>query len=407
MRSKTFLAVAAFATASITALALAGCTTTGGASPSGGTGGASGPIKIGAVMPLTGPLAALGAGDKEAAEQTVADINKAGGIKGQKIELKIVDDKTDPTESVKQFNQMASDSSYSAMLASSMTSAAAAVSSSIKQYKVPTIALSPVDQYVDGSNSYAFTSPGSTKIYAQALVDYWKKQGVKTVAVAYTGTDLYGQTGEKSTKSLAEAAGMKIVLDEAYDPAATDFTPLITKVVAAKPDAFVQWGSGPAPVIITKQIAGKGVNFYVTGSQASNLWLTPSGAAAEGVIGATTAALDPDSIPDGPYKDLVMAVASPWRAQNKNVNPPEFAYGGATAIELIKAAIEKAGSTDRDKIRDALETLDLLTPNGHYHYSKTDHMGLDASAIGIMVVKNDVWTATDYQVEKFKTDVPK
>lgn len=405
MRSKTLLAVTAFATASITALALAGCTTsTGGASPSSGT---SGPIKIGAVMPLTGPLAALGAGDKEAAEQTVADINKAGGIKGQKIELTVVDDKTNPTESVKQFNQMASDSSYSAMLASSMTSAALAVSSSITQYKIPTIALSPVDQYVDGSNSYAFTSPGSTKIYAAALVNYWKSINVKTVAVAYTGTDLYGQTGEKSTKSLAEAAGMKIVLDEAYDPAATDFTPLITKVVAAKPDAFVQWGSGPAPVIITKQIAGKGVPFFVTGSQASNLWLQPSGAAAEGVIGATTAALDPDAIPAGPYKDLVMAVATPWRAQNKNVNPPEFAYGGATAIELLKNAIEKAGSTNRDKIRDALETTDLLTPNGHYHYSKTDHMGLDASAIGIMVVKDGVWKATDYQVSAFKTNVPK
>ncbi|WP_417564671.1 ABC transporter substrate-binding protein [Microbacterium sp.] len=404
MKSKSLLAAAAIAVASVTALALTGCSGGGSESP---TGSAGGPIKIGAVMPLTGPLAALGTGDKEAAEQTVADINKAGGINGRQVELTVADDKTDPTESVKQFNQMASDNSYSAMLASSMTSAALAVSSSIEQYKIPTIALSPVDQYVDGSNPYAFTSPGSTKIYAAALVDYWKSIGVKTVAVAYTGTDLYGQTGEKSTKSLAEAAGMKIVLDESYDPAATDFTPLITKVVAAKPDAFVQWGSGPAPVIITKQIAGKGVHFYVTGSQASNLWLEPSGAAAEGVIGATTAALDPDAIPAGPYKDLVMAVATPWRAQNNNVNPPEFAYGGATAIELLKNAIEKAGSTDRGKIRDALEATDLLTPNGHYHYSKTDHMGLDASAIGIMVVKDGVWKATDYQVNRFKTDVPK
>jgi branched-chain amino acid transport system substrate-binding protein len=404
MKSKSLLASAALATAAVTALALAGCSGGGGESP---TGQAGGTIKIGAVMPLTGPLAALGAGDKEAAEQAVDDINAAGGINGQKVELTIADDKTDPTESVKQFNQMASDNSYSAMLASSMTSAAAAVSSSILQYKVPTIALSPVDQYVDGSNAYAFTSPGSTKIYAQALVDYWKANDVKTVAVAYTGTDLYGQTGETSTKTLAEAAGMQIVLDEAYDPAATDFTPLITKVVNAKPDAFVQWGSGPAPVIITKQIAGKGVPFYVTGSQASNLWLEPSGDAAEGVIGATTAALDPDSLPDGDYKDLVMAVAGPWRDANDGVNPPEFAYGGATAIELLKNAIEKAGSTDRDKIRDALEQTDLLTPNGRYKYTKTDHMGLDASAIGIMVVKDGVWKATDWQTDKFKTDAPK
>ncbi len=402
MKSRILLTAAAIA---VSAVALAGCSGSGDSTkPSAAE---TGPIKIGMVVPLTGPLAALGGGDKEAAEQTVADINKAGGIDGRQVELTVVDDKTDPTESVKQFNQLASDSSYSAMLASSMTSAATAVSGSITQYKVPTIALSPVDAYVDGSNTYAFTSPGNTSIYAKALVEYWKSQDVKKVAVAYTGTDLYGQNGSKSTVSLAKDAGMDVVLNEAYDPAATDFTPLITKVVAAKPDAFVQWGSGPAPVIITKQIAGTGVPFYVTGSQASNLWLDPSGAAAEGVIGATTAALDPDSIPDGKYKDQVMAVATPWRAQNNGQNPPEFAYGGASAIELLQAAIIKAGSTDRDKIRDALEGLDLLTPNGHYHYSKSDHMGLDDSAIGIMVVKDGKWTASDYQVEKFKTDVPK
>ncbi|MBN9193565.1 ABC transporter substrate-binding protein [Microbacterium sp.] len=401
MTSRILPTAAALAVA---ALALAGCS--GGGTPN-SSGSAGGPLKIGMVVPLTGPLSALGTGDQEAAVQAVKDINAAGGVDGRQIELTVVDDKTDPAESVKQFNQLAADSTYSAMLASSMTSAAQAVSSSITQYKVPTIALSPVDAYADGSNPYAFTSPPTTKVYAKALVDYWKSEGVKTLAVAYTGTDLYGQNGDKATVSLAKAAGIDVVLDESYDPSATDFTPLITKVVAAHPDAFVQWGSGPAPVIITKQIAGKGVPFYVTGSQASHLWLDPAGSAAEGVIGATSAAMAADSLPDGPYKDKVMAVVTPWQAQNKGQNPPEFAYGGASAIQLLAAAVKKAGSTDREKIRTALEGLDLLTPNGHYHYSKSDHMGLDSSAIAIMVVKDGEWVPTDYATKKFATDVPK
>ena len=118
------VAVAALAA---TALALASCSGTGGNSsssgdPSGGT------VKIGMVVPLTGPLSALGLGDKEAAERLVEDINAAGGIDGRDIELVVVDDKTDVTESVKQFSQLASDPSYSAMLASSAT-AIASVSS--------------------------------------------------------------------------------------------------------------------------------------------------------------------------------------------------------------------------------------------------------------------------------------
>jgi len=396
------VAVAALAA---TALTLASCSGTGGNSsssgdPSGGT------VKIGMVVPLTGPLSALGLGDKEAAERLVDDINAAGGIDGRDIELVVVDDKTDVTESVKQFSQLASDPSFSAMLASSFVSAATAVGDIAKTQKVPTIALSPVDAYADGSNPYAFTSPPTPAVYASALVDYWADQGIKSLAIAYVGADLFGQTGEQATVALAEEAGIEIVLDEAYDQTATDFTPLVTKVADAAPDAFVVWGAGPAPVIITKQIAGKGIPTFFTGAQASNLYLDPAGEAAEGVMAATTAAMAGENLPDSDYKKLVMAVAEPWLAANDGVYPPEFAFGGASGLELLAAAIDAADSTDREKIRTALEATDLLTSNGHYRYSADDHMGLTANALAIMVARGGAWEPTDYALEKFQTDLP-
>ncbi len=119
------------------------------------------------VVPLTGFLSALGQGDKEAAERVVADINAAGGIDGRQVQLTVVDDKADVTESVKQFNQLASDPSYSAMLASSFVSAATAVGSTAQSAKIPTIALGPVDAFADGSNPYAFTSPPVPAVYAR------------------------------------------------------------------------------------------------------------------------------------------------------------------------------------------------------------------------------------------------
>lgn len=383
-------------------LALTACS--GGGSTASGNG--SGPVKIGMVVPLTGFLSALGQGDKEAAERVVADLNAAGGIDGRQVELTVVDDKADVTESVKQFNQLASDPSYSAMLASSFVSAATAVGSTAQSAKIPTIALGPVDAFADGSNPYAFTSPPIPSVYARALVDYWVSQGVKTLAIGYTGGDLYGTNGDKATAEYAKEAGIDVVLDESYDQTATDFTPLITKVVSAKPDAFVVWGAGPAPVIITKQIAGKGIATYFTGAEASDLYLQPAGAAAEGVKAAATIALGGDALPEGAYKTKVMAVAKPWMDANNGAYPPEFAFGGASGVELLAAAIDAADSTDRQKIRDALEKTDLLTSNGRYTYSPTDHMGLDATSLAIFEAKDGTWVPTEAATKQFATELP-
>ena len=132
---------------------------------------------------------------------------------------------------------------------------------------------------------------------------------------------------------------------------------------AAKPDAFLVWVAGPAAVIITKQFAGSGIPLLMTGAQASNLYVEPAGAEAEGVVMTSSIAVPGRELPAGPLKDAVDAFANPWLEQNDSVYPPQFAFDGATGIQLLVAAIEKAESADREKVRDALESLDLLTPD--------------------------------------------
>ena len=86
--------------------------------------------------------------------------------------------------------------------------------------------------------------------------------------------------------------------------------------------------------------------------------------------------------------------------------PPQFAFDGATGIQLLVAAIEKAKSTDRDKVRDALESLDLLTPTGRFTFSPTDHGGIGKDAIAIVQVKGGELKATPYSLAQFKTSLP-
>jgi len=139
-------------------------------------------------------------------------------------------------------------------------------------------------------------------------------------------------------------------------------------------------------VIITKQLQGTGIKLYGTGANASNLYVEPAGEAAEGVVMGSSIAVPGAQLPAGPLKTLVDDFATPWQAANKGVYPPQFAFDGVTGIQLLKAAIEKAGSTDREAIRDALETLDVLTPTGRFTYTKTNHSGLTAEILRMLVL---------------------
>ena len=381
------------------ALSLAAC-----GSAEGGT-DSTGPIKIGMVVPLTGFLSPLGAGDKAAVEQEVKAINDAGGILGRQLEVTIKDDKSDVPQSVTEYNQLAADQDYTAILSSSFVSASTAIGPSAETNKLPTVALGPVSAFADGSNPYAFTSVAIPEVYAQAMVDYVAAEGYQTLAVGYSGDDIYGELGNGATVAAAEAAGIDVVVDEPYDQTSTDFSPLITKVKAADPDAFLVWGAGPAPVIITKQFADSGIPLLMTGAQASQLYVEPAGAAAEGVTMTSSIAVPGRELPAGPLHDLVAAFADPWQT-SQDAYPPQFAFDGATAIQLVKAAIEAAGSTDREAVRDALESLDLLTPTGRFTFSADDHAGLDTDAVAIVQVQDGDLKATPYSLERFKTDLP-
>ena len=175
---------------------------------------------------------------------------------------------------------------------------------------------------------------------------------------------------------------------------------------AAKPDAFLVWAAGPAAVIITKQFAG--VRYpapHDRRARPRNLYVEPAGAEAEGVVMTSSIAVPGRELPAGPLKDAVDAFANPWLEQN-DAYPPQFAFDGAAGIQLLVAAIEKAESADREKVRDALESLDLLTPIGRFKFSGDDHGGIGKDAIAIVEVKDGELKATPYSLEAFQTSLP-
>ena len=366
----------------------------------------SGPIKIGVVVPLTGPFSPLGLGDKAAIEQEVKAINDAGGVLGRDLEVTIKDDKTDVPQSVTEFNQLAADPSYSAILSSSFVSASTAAGPSAESNKIPTISLGPVSAFADGSNPYAFTGVAIPEVYAQAIVDYVADQGYESLAIGYTGKDVYGDVGNEATLAAAENAGVEVVLDESFDPSATDFSPLISKVKAAEPGRLPRLGRGSGtgdhhqPVRRQRHPAPDDRRPGVAAVRRARWRRRRRGHHDQQHRRARPRAARRSA--QGPGRRVHRRHGWSRRTPIRRSSPSTAPLGSSCS----KAAIEKAGSADREEVRDALESLDVLTPTGRFTFSEDDHAGLGTDAVAIVEVQDGDFKATPYSLERFKTDLP-
>lgn len=381
---------------------LAGC----GASPSGEE-SSEGTIKLGLVTSLTGAFSTLGEGNLAGAQAAVEIINEQGGVNGKPLELVVQDDKTVPDQSVVGFNEVSADDDVVAVIGSTDSTSATAVAPAAQRAGIVYLALAPVTALASGDNEWAFITPTTTANYSEKLVDYWVANGYENIAIAYDSQDIFGVSGYDSTKEFAEAAGLNIVLAEAIDPAASDFTATLTKAGSTGADALMVWAAGPSAVIITKQHASLGVDadLFMSGAQGSSLYLEPSEGAANGVTLAASLPVAGFELPAGPLRTFIDEVAAPF-IEAEGYYPTEFYFNGATSVFLLVEAIEQAGDTDRAAIRDALEQLDYLAPTGHYQFSVDDHGGLDKTSASMLQVKDGGFTTTEYQVELFNTELP-
>src|SRR5690349_13714349 len=347
----------------------------------------SGPIKIGMVTSLTGNYAPLGTNDKLAAQQIVDGVNAKNGINGRKIDLEIVDDGSDPNQSVIQFNKVIGDGAV-AVLGPPQTTADLAIKPVANDKKMPTISLGAADDQVVPVTPYMWmTAPLSSQV-ASVCVNFVKSQGKTKLAMLYDTKNAYAVAGHDATSKLLGQAGLQLVDDETFETTQTNFAPQFAKITEAKPDFLLVWATGAPPVVITKAWAdlNSGIPLMMTAAEASTLYVQPSGQAAEGVFVQASMGVLGQSLPaSNKYKKLVDDFAGPFQQAN-NYYPPQFAWDGMIAASLLIDAITRKGATSED-IRAGLDSVDLDTPQGHYAFTPQKHSGMPDSANVMSVVK--------------------
>ncbi|HYL91415.1 MAG TPA: ABC transporter substrate-binding protein [Burkholderiales bacterium] len=314
------------------------------------------------------------------------EINQRGGVLGKKIELLIEDDQSKPDVSAALARKLIDEGAVF-ILSVSLSPATQQQQTVTMEAKTPQMTPMNSADYLTTqlANPYFWqTGPlGSTQI--QTLLAHARTKNFKRVAIITDNSDL-GQAIGKAFKGSIEKAGIQIVEDEVVPLGATTAMPQMQKIRGAKPDAMFVAGVVTATnVLIFRAYRELGLKFPIHASY--NLSVPIYETAAKGLIDGITFvdAYDPD-------KPEVKAFEAAYRkATGKQpVNLNGYGYDG---IHLVAEAIKKAGSTDKEKIRAAMQSITYAGVMGakgmKYTFPEGKRTGFDPNGMVVRVYEGD------------------
>lgn len=343
-------------------------------------------VVIGVIQPLSGPNAQFGIGAQRGTELAAQIINDAGGIKalgGAKIKL-VAADVPSPNTAAATTQRLISQNGVSAVVGAFVSSSTIAASEVTERAQIPLVTFAFADQITGRGYEYVFQVSPKGTVFGKAQFDYAtaiaKAAGeqISKIAILYEDT-AYGTAQAKGLREAAKAAGVEVVMDEAYPLGITDVSPLVNKLKASGAQIAFPVSYLNDSLLIIRALRQQNIDIPVIGGAAG--YIIPDfkkglGEYAEGVL--SVAAASGDLIPD---------LAAKYKEKYGSFITHE-AIIHAAALEAVAKAMEKAKSSDPQKVRDALATLDYCgglaagVPGGCIKFDKS---GLNTSSFPVMV----------------------
>jgi branched-chain amino acid transport system substrate-binding protein len=377
---------------------VAGCSTAGTtattSSTATGTAATGTPIKIGAVVSLTGSYAAIGAAEKTALDMEVKRINDAGGINGHPIDLIIKDDATDAAKAQAAVTQLIDQDKVVAVIGASGTGQTVAMRGAVDRAGVPDVSMAGGTAVVKPFDPLVFATPWSNAIVVPYELDYMKKQGIKTIALIGDSGG-FGKDGMATFAAEAPKAGIKIISSQTFNLGDTDMTAQLSKIKATNPDAVVIVTAGAEAATVAKNYAQLKMTapLYGTHGNARMQFIQGAGPAAENFKFAAGKILIPSAYGTGtPAYTTAETFIKDFTAASGGTPPSTFAGHAYDAINLIANAAKTLPVVTGAALRDAIEkTSGWVGIDGTFTFSPTDHNGMTANDLTMYVVKDGKW----------------
>ena len=333
-------------------------------------------VVIGSILPLSGDSAPQGAQSRRAQEMAVEEINAGGGIKalgGAKLKIIFADSQTKPQVAVSEAERLLAQEKVVLLMGAYNSGITLPASEVAERYKK--VWFAPVSSDISITKrgfKYVFrlAENSETRVEAQInfIAELEKLSGkkLKNFALVYENSTM-GQGNAAVQRKLLQKHGWNIVLDEAYDAKAADMSPVVSKIKAANPEILIMSNSYmPTSIMLAKglkeqKVQPKGI-FATSGSQSDPDYLKNTGDASLGVFDVS--GWDPDV--NRPHS------AETAKKFQKKYNVPlnNEAAKEYVAFYVIKDVLERAGSLDSEKIRNAFAST-KITQGIPQMYAKT------------------------------------
>lgn len=356
-------------------------------------------IKIGVTVSATGGAASLGIPYRN----TLSLIPKE--IAGQKVELIILDDASDPTNAVRNARQLVSEHNVDVLIGANTSPIALALIDVAAESKTPFIAMAASIRIVapmDDKRYWVFKTSQADKLMVTGIVQDMLSRKVKRVAFLGVN-DAFGESFWAEFEPVAKAAGLEIVASERYARNDTSVTGQILKIVASNPDAIFIASLGTPAALPAIALAER--NFkkpqYQTHAVLNQDFLRVGGKAVEGTILPAGPMLVAEQLPESnPVRKSALEYVKAYEEKFGALSRAGFGGHAYDAYLLIANALPvalktaKPGTPEfRKALRDAIEqTKEMPGAHGIFSLTPQDHIGLDDRARVMIRVQDGKWT---------------
>jgi branched-chain amino acid transport system substrate-binding protein len=351
-------------------------------------------IKIGSFLSITGPAAFLGDPEEKTLKLYVEKLNAAGGVIGRKIELVVYDDAGDSDKARTFAKRLIDQDKVDVIIGGTTTGTTMAAVPLVEQAQVPFVSLAGAVVIVEPVKKWVFKTPHTDRMACEKIFADMKSRGLSKIGMI-AGAGGFDRSMRQECLAVAGKFGVTIVADESYGAKDSDMTAQLTKIKnTAGVQAVVNPGFGQGPAIVTKNFRQLGMTMplYQSHGVASKEFIKLSGEASEGVRLPAAALLVAEILPaNDPQKAVVVGYKKEYETKYKS-DVSTFGGHAYDGLFLAVDAIKRAKSTDKAKVRDALEaTRGYIGTAGVVNMSAKDHMGLDLTAFRMLEVRKGNW----------------
>jgi len=321
-------------------------------------------VRIGNIIPLSGPSASVGQQGRNAREMAVEEINAAGGIKslgGAKLEMLYADSESKPEKGVAEAERMINTEKVHLLTGCWNSAVTYPTTAVAERYGIPfVVPVSVADKITEQGFKTVFRIAAKDSWWTRDQFAFLKdmqeefKTEIKTLAFVYENGD-WGKGFAGQWRALAEKNGYKIVLDEPYPSTATDLSPVVQKIRRARPDALMLVSNAADAILLTNTLADYKVKLKAIiasgGGHADPSFLKATGSNARYLFDIVEWETDVN-------KPGVKEINEKFKGRY-GYNLAGESVDAYIAMYVIKDALERAGSLDPVKIREALAKTNL------------------------------------------------